>query len=1038
MTAELPPLPPLAVSDFGDFFSALWTTPDGDKPPTAFEWQQDLVEQLERERVWPGLIDLPTGTGKTSLLEIALFLQALDAERDPADRWMPRRVVLVVDRRVVVDQADDRGRTVARRLAAASEDDGAVGRVASRLRHLSNASDGEPPVVTSVLRGGIVRDESWARRPDVPALISSTVDQVGSRLLFRGYGISPSMRPVHAGLLANDCLFLLDEVHLARPFAQTLAAVADQRARAEREATPRSSRWHVVELSATPTRAAALKRFPAKPLDPGSHVVLRRRLLARKPARLESVALPAHAGEADRLFADACSDALEGLLRTPDVTAIGAIVNRVSTARAVAEKLVERVATDGSDGRVADILLLTGRMRPVDRDRFLDQHRARLEMGRERSTDARPLVVVATQCIEAGADFDLDAIVTECASLDALRQRFGRVDRDGQRSVLGAELTSVILVRGPSVAGGAEPDPVYGGALATTWAWLNGVSDQSSELGAGPHVDFGIRRLPVPSEAVLAQLVPPALEAPLMLPAHLDAWVQTSPAPAIEPDVARWLHGIRDVEHDVHVVWRDDLHEMLLDPAGTDKGAQAVERVLARPPVSTEAMSLPIAAVRRWLLRQEPAQIADVEGVAPFADVAGDPKRKRPALRWAGSESTLIRPAGIQPGDTLVVPVQYGGIALGSWAPEARQPIHQHDIAAIASRAERRLAVVRLTRDRWPLLDEFAGFEEMWAAATAGEQRGMINDALVRLRDAPSPWSDRDDIADILEAPHRLRAIRLLHGVEHAPQDNRAARPLDATPPDPASPFGPTVVITAPVRSLDGAPGIVPIPLAVAGDDDDEMSSSGRSATLADHLSGVARWVQEFSERLGIDPEVAADVCLAAELHDIGKVDARFQIWLLGGDELAQAGATEPLAKSATPYYDRAERAAARDASGYPPGARHELASVAMVAGTDALRAWAHDPELVLHLVASHHGYCRGFAPVVRDSAPVTVAHTHDGVTLQASSAHGLERIDAGIAERFWRVVGRYGWFGVAWLETILRLADHRRSEQEPGVGTRS
>lgn len=1032
MTADLPPL---AVAEFGDFFSALWTPPDGAEPPTAFDWQKNLVEQLEREHVWPGLIDLPTGTGKTSLLEIALFLQALDAERDPTDRWMPRRVVLVVDRRVVVDQADARGRTVACRLAAATEGD-AVGRVASRLRYLSNASDDERPVVTSVLRGGIVRDESWARRPDVPALISSTVDQVGSRLLFRGYGISPSMRPVHAGLLASDCLFLLDEVHLARPFAQTLAAVADHRARAERKATPGSGRWHVVELSATPMRAAALTRFPAEPLDPGSHVVLRRRLLARKPARLASVALPVHPGKADRVFAEACADAVEGLLRTPDVTALGAIVNRVSTARAVAELLVERVATDDSHDRVADILLLTGRMRPVDRDRFLDEHRARLEMGRDRSTDARPLVLVATQCIEAGADFDLDVIVTECASLDALRQRFGRVDRDGQRSDLGAELTSVIFARGPSVAEAAEPDPVYGGALARTWAWLDGIADQTSDPGTGPRVDFGIRALPVPGEDVLAQLVPPALDAPVMLPAHLDAWVQTSPAPAVEPDVARWLHGIRDVEQDVQVVWRDDLHEALLDPDDPDSArSAAVERVRARPPVSTEAMSLPIAAVRRWLLRQEPAQIADVEGVARFADIAGGAQRKRPALRWAGSESAAIRPAGIQSGDTLVVPVQYGGIALGSWAPEARLPIDDHDIAAIASRGERRLVVVRLTRDRWRLLEEFAAFRETWEAATAGERRRMIDGVLTPLRDAPTPGPDRDDIADVLQAPHRLRDIRLLEGVEPAPQDKRAAGPRDATPADPASPFGPTVVITAPVRSPDGAASVVPIALAVAGDDDDEMSSSGRSATLADHLSGVARWATGFSERLGIDPEVAADVCLAAELHDIGKVDARFQVWLHGGDELAQAGATVPLAKSATPYYDRAERAAARDASGYPPGARHELASVAMVIGTDALRDWAHDPELVLHLVASHHGYCRGFAPVVRDPAPVTVVHTHDGVTLQASSAHGLERIDAGVAERFWRVVRRYGWFGVAWLETILRLADHRRSEQEPGVG---
>src|SRR5690606_22545097 len=108
--------------------------------------------------------------------------------------------------------------------------------VAERLLLLSaerQGSENHRPLIARRLRGGLPREDDWARTPSQPTILCSTVDQVGSRLLFRGYGVSDSMKPVHAGLLGADCLILLDEAHLAEPFRQTL----------DRLAAYRSERW---------------------------------------------------------------------------------------------------------------------------------------------------------------------------------------------------------------------------------------------------------------------------------------------------------------------------------------------------------------------------------------------------------------------------------------------------------------------------------------------------------------------------------------------------------------------------------------------------------------------------------------------------------------------------------------------------------------------------------------------------------------------------------------------------------------------------
>jgi len=219
--------------------------------------------------------------------------------------------------------------------------------------------------------------------------------------------------------------------------------------------------------------------------------------------------------------------------------------------------------------------------------------------------------------------------------------------------------------------------------------------------------------------------------------------------------------------------------------------------------------------------------------------------------------------------------------------------------------------------------------------------------------------------------------------------------------------------------------------------DGDGGAFTGVSSELDEHLSGVATKARQFGNAACLPPSIVSALWWAGRIHDVGKVDRRFQLWLRNGDEVSAATADVVLAKSTTPKQDTTSRRLARERAGYPRGQRHELVSLDMAEGTAALRqrleADGVDWDLVLHLVASHHGWCRPVAPPVKipEEDVERVGWDVEGVRLSGTTGHRRGCMGSGVVDRFWRLVRRYGWHELAYLEAVLRLADHRRSAEE-------
>jgi len=183
---------------------------------------------------------------------------------------------------------------------------------------------------------------------------------------------------------------------------------------------------------------------------------------------------------------------------------------------------------------------------------------------------------------------------------------------------------------------------------------------------------------------------------------------------------------------------------------------------------------------------------------------------------------------------------------------------------------------------------------------------------------------------------------------------------------------------------------------------------------LSQHTNAVITRVARMAAELHLPPELQEAIRLAAEFHDLGK---RRELWQR---TIGNPTPSEWYAKPGKP----------RGAPRWRPlpitAYRHEFGSL-----LDALdpqqehleRLQALSPDMqdvVLHLVAAHHGYAR----------PHFAA---EGICDPDYPQRVADDLNVEVMRRYARLQRRFGRWGLAYLESLLRAADWAVSA-EPGI----
>jgi CRISPR-associated endonuclease/helicase Cas3 len=889
-----------AARDFASHFELLTGHPP-------FPWQQALFAEFV-ERRFPRSCDIPTGLGKTSVMPIWL-LGLADHAQAGAPAGYPRRLVYVVNRRTVVDQATEEAEQMRTRLVA----EPGLRAVADAIRSLG-VRGSDAPLAISSLRGQFADNAEWRSDPARPAVIVGTVDMIGSRLLFSGYGCGFKSRPFHAGLLGQDALLLHDEAHLEPAFQELISAIES-----EQERCCDFGRVRVMALTATSRADSGHFGLSDAERDAGG---VAKRIKAKKGLSLHPVDDEKQVPERVADLALSHKDGGEAIL---------VFLRKLEDLEKVAGRL--RKATPA-------VQTLTGTMRGYERDalakddavfaRFLPKPRAAPHHG--------TVYLVCTSAGEVGVNISADHLVCDLTPFDSMTQRFGRVNRFGQGDAR-IDVVHGKASEAPSAPPeGAHGDPPPSGSNA---AAAGGKSTDPFEQACRRTLDL-LRRLPTrrdgrhdASPGALGGL--PAVDRreaftpePTILTATdilFDAWALTSIREKLpgRPPVADWLHGVAEWEPpEAQVAWREEVGLITGDLLQRYRPEDLLEDYPLKP---------------HELLRDRADRV--------FGHLEAIAERHPDLPAW------VVEPEGVVATLSLSELVEKDG---------RNQP-------------------TRNLADCVVLLPPAAGGLER----TSGTLAGRVASDETAHYDVAEEWREQDGrprrqrVWDDAPVPNGMRLVRTIDLCVGA-DDN-----LSEDDETVARRYWRWYVLP---RSAD----------------DDGSRTASQRQELAAHLESAEAAALGITARLGLKQPEATAVVLAARWHDRGK---NRRIWQRAIGNLDYP--RHVLAKSG-----------GKMRMAHLNNYRHELGSLLEVPDEPAFRQLsAGAQDLVLHLIAAHHGRARPHFPMDETFDPGKPDLVAMGAAREAP-------------RRFARLQRKYGRWGLAYLESLLRAADALASESTP------